>query len=245
MDGRGEKFQLPGGRATPGLRGPAHFSSFGLSRPLFLGPKLVMAQHCQVCVSKDRRRIELLKASGASIDELAARFNLHRDAIWRHWTKHVTDEEKAKYLAGPVKVKELLDKANIEDHSVIDYLGIVRTVLVDQFTRAADANAYTAIGNISGRLLECLRDIGKITGEIRQYSLNATTINNVNIFNSPDFANLQAGLIEVLAPFPEARVAVIRMLRNLEAGALPDPQFKTIEASPIKRIEDGDSAIKQ
>ncbi|PNG27644.1 hypothetical protein [Methylocella silvestris] len=165
------------------------------------------------------------------MDELAKRFNVSRDAIHRHWTLHIDDETKAKYLAGPLKMQQLLDKAREEEHSLIDYFGLVRTVLTDQFVRASETNNANAVGVIAGRLLETLRQIGKITGEIREFS-NSTTINNFNLFTSPDFARLQGALIKALAPHPAARADVIRMLRDFESAKPIDPAMKTIEHIP-------------
>ncbi|GLR91362.1 hypothetical protein [Bradyrhizobium iriomotense] len=57
-----------------------------------------IANHrCQVCRHPERWRVELLRAGGASLDALADKFSLDRDAIWRHWTKHVSPEMKASY----------------------------------------------------------------------------------------------------------------------------------------------------
>jgi hypothetical protein len=78
--------------------------------------------HCQVCDHDERWRIELLRAGGASLDSLATKFGVHRDAIWRHWQKHVSDEMKAGYLAGPVQLQDLAAKAAETGGSVLDHL---------------------------------------------------------------------------------------------------------------------------
>jgi len=85
---------------------------------------------CQVCRHEERWRIELLRAGGASLDALALKFKVDRDAIWRHWNKHVSAEMKAGYLAGPVQLQELAAKAADTGGSVLDHLHAVRTVLM-------------------------------------------------------------------------------------------------------------------
>jgi phage terminase large subunit-like protein len=62
--------------------------------------KKITSSRCQVCRHDERWRIELLRAGGASLDSLAEKFGVHRDAIFRHWRDHVSDEMKAGYLAG-------------------------------------------------------------------------------------------------------------------------------------------------
>lgn len=80
-----------------------------------------IANHrCQVCRHPERWRVELLRAGGASLDALADKFGLDRDAIWRHWSKHVPDETKATYLCGPAQSAELAEKAASEGDSVLD-----------------------------------------------------------------------------------------------------------------------------
>jgi hypothetical protein len=54
-----------------------------------------------------------------------AKFKVERDAIWRHWQNHVTDEAKASYLCGPADMERLAQKAADEGDSVLDYLKFV------------------------------------------------------------------------------------------------------------------------
>ena len=70
-----------------------------------------ISRQCQVCRHDERWRVELLRAGGASLDSLAAKFGLSRDSIFRHMRDHVSDEMKAGYLAGPVQLQELAAKA--------------------------------------------------------------------------------------------------------------------------------------
>jgi len=67
----------------------------------------------------ERWRIELLKAGGASLDSLAAKFGVSRDAIDRHWHRHVSAELKAGYLGGPVQLQDLSAKAADTGGSVL------------------------------------------------------------------------------------------------------------------------------
>ena len=44
---------------------------------------------CKVCAHPDRLAIEEAKRAGASLDNLAARFNINRNSIWQHCRSHV------------------------------------------------------------------------------------------------------------------------------------------------------------
>lgn len=194
-----------------------------------------LSPRCTVCQHDERWRIELLRAGGASLDSLATKFSLSRDAIHRHWNRHVTDELKASYLAGPAQLAELAAKAASEGASVLDYFRAVRTLLMAQLAATTEAGDARGAAIVAGRLTAVLEQIGRVTGEIAtiaQGTINVT--NNVAIINSPVFAKLQSRIISALAPYSDARGAVIRALRELDAegDAALAPQSHLIEASP-------------
>jgi hypothetical protein len=175
--------------------------------------------HCQVCEHEERWRLELLRASGASLDSLATKFSVHRDAIWRHWTKHVRDEAKATYLCGPADMAMLAQKAAQEGDSVLDYLRMVSSSLVAQLAVMNEAGDARGAGYIAGQLTKTLETMARVTGEIGDLA-RSVTINNTNVavLNHPQFATVQATMLRALAPFPDARGAVVAALRDLDAG---------------------------
>lgn len=178
---------------------------------------------CQVCKHQDRWRIELLRAGGASLDALATKFGVDRDAIWRHWNKHVTDEAKATYLIGPADMATLAEKAAAEGDSVLDYLRMVRVTLVGQLVAMNEAGDARGAGYIAGQLTKTLETIARVTGEIGDLA-RSVTINNTNVavVNHPQFASVQAAMLRALAPFPDARSAVVLALRDLDTSNARD-----------------------
>ena len=82
---------------------------------------------CTICCHSERLRIELQHAAGSSLDSLAAKFGVSRDAVFRHWHRHVGAEAKARFLSGPGELATLAEKATAEGDSVLDYLRMVRT----------------------------------------------------------------------------------------------------------------------
>jgi hypothetical protein len=178
---------------------------------------------CTVCRHQERWRIELLKAGGAGIDALAAKFGVSRDAIFRHWHTHVTDSMKAGYLSGPSEMANLAAKAATEGDSVIDYLRICRTALTSQLAAASEAGDSRTTAYVAGQLTKTLETIGKLTGELGELARSSINItnNNIAIMNSPQFATLQATMLRALAPYPDARSAVVLALRDLDAEPAP------------------------
>jgi len=199
--------------------------------------RLSPATRCAICRHPDRPRIEALRCAGVSLDKLAEQFNVHRDAIWRHMEKHVPDERKASYLIGAGKIAQLAEVAAEESQSVLDYFTILRSALFAMFDKLAEKGDHASASAVSARLVEVLKEIGRLTGQISTIAA-ATTINvqnNYAVINSAPFADLQTGLLEVCARHPDARADIIDLIERLDAKyrAMPPSPMKTIGASPV------------
>ena len=168
-----------------------------------------------------------MRVAGISLDVLAAKYNIERTAIWRHCKDHLTDADRADYLAA-VPMAELAEKSAEAGISVLQHFNIVRATLMKQFQLAASLNDRNGTATLAGRLTECLRAIGQISGEMNSMAVNNLTINNTTVLNSPVFATLQANLLTALQPYPDARNAVIAALRQMD-----EPEMKTIEHMPV------------
>jgi hypothetical protein len=163
----------------------------------------------------------MLSLNGASLNALGTKFNASRDAIWRHMKDHVSAEAKAHLLVGARALKtieELKERAADESMALVDYLSIVRSVLFRQFLGAAEAFDRNGTALIAGKLIESLRELARLSGELRE--LSGLTINNqtnvVNLFASPEFARLSEGLLSVCRSHPAARADIVALLRSLD-----------------------------
>jgi len=172
---------------------------------------------CVVCNHAERGRIEALRAGGASLESLARKFKLSKDSVWRHWKDHVSSDLKMQYLAGPSTVAELMERARAEGGSVLDHLTIVRSVLMGAFTASAEAQSAHTLAALSGRLVEVLREIGRLTGEIEKLnpSVNVTT-NVAFVGDQRIIIELQSGLLAIARSHPAARQDIISLLRRLD-----------------------------
>ena len=190
---------------------------------------------CTVCQHPERVRIEAMRAGGVTLDRLAEQFGVSKDSVWRHQKSHVTAEQIAGYLLGPAKVARLVEVAAEESGGLLDYLKVVRSVLVGQLDRVAQKNDHNGVAIVSWRLLETLKAIGQITGEIGDLAAK-TTINiqqNTVILNSQPFTELQAGLLRVCASHPEARKAIVALFLDLDRKYAPAP-VPMIEAQAMR-----------
>jgi hypothetical protein len=186
---------------------------------------------CAVCKHPEKWRLELLRAGGASLDSLAAKFGLDRHAIHRHWHRHVSDEAKAKMLFGPVEMAALAEKAAAEGDSVLDYLRMCRTVLAAQLSATSEAGDARGAALVAGQLTRTLESIGRLTGQFTQLAGNIT-VNNTTIVSHPQFATVQATMLKALAPYPEARLALVQALRAMDEAPQQPTAKVMIEHDP-------------
>lgn len=187
---------------------------------------------CKVCNHPERARLEMLRVGGASLDALAKEFRASRDSLYRHFKNHVSDRRRAELMAGPARVEGLANAAAAESKSLLEYLGITRSVLFSQFLSCAEAGDHQGVANVAGRLLESLRELGRVSGELRQ--LSGISITNVmNIVSSPGFLALQDGLLKIARAHPGARPEIVKLLRSLEA----DPEAPRPNGAPLIEAE--------
>ena len=199
--------------------------SFGYRKTFFIMVHKLTSRRCQVCRHDERWRVELLRAGGASLDSLAEKFKLNRDAIHRHYRDHVSAEMKAGYLAGPVQLQELAAKAAETGGSVLDHLHAVRTVLMGVMANMVEAGDGRGASYVAGRLTTTLETIARVSGELGSLA-NSITINNTNVAvltEHPSFIRVQATLLHALADHPEARAAVVAALQAMDAANAPAP----------------------
>ena len=185
---------------------------------------------CLVCNHPDRALIERAKIAGAGTEDVAGRYRVSADAIYRHMRNHVTDEDRAQYIA-EIPIADLAQKASESGAALLDYFSIIRQTLMNQFQFAASVGDRNAVNNTARALVEVLKEIGRLTGEL----LNASPITNINntaiFLNSPVFSDLQAMLVRKLTPHPEALQAVLAGLEELEKVA-DQNETKLIELQP-------------
>src|SRR5215471_2321500 len=178
---------------------------------------------CQGCNHRERARIERLLAAGASIKGTARKFEIDYHALRRHWINHVSPEARATYIAGTGATKDQLEEIVADEPlALIDHYRIVRCGLYKGFGAASELADPNSLAVLAGRLHENLRDCGRLTGELQRGPL--LNIQN-NVLVSADYTRAIARIVSAIAPFPEARQAVIATLRDLDGTSTPLPML--------------------
>src|SRR5262249_29573788 len=180
---------------------------------------------CTICNHPARPQIDLAIATGLSKRAVAERFQVSRDAVWRHAQAHLTAEMRAalatKLLQRDGDTRRILLE---EGTGVTEALKAIRGPLFGLFLAAVDTGDNKAAAALAGRLHENLALVAKLTGELVPHAAASIT----NILLSPDFQRLRAELIRVLARYPEAQEQVAAVFRQAgvraaaEVGASPE-----------------------
>jgi hypothetical protein len=103
---------------------------------------------CTICKHENRVLIEQTRIAGASLDSIALKFGCSRDAVHRHMANHVSQDLLAQYLAD-APIKELAQKA-AEGMSVLQYLSLIRSTLMNEFQLAAAVHDRHATSALAG-----------------------------------------------------------------------------------------------
>src|SRR3954451_20938035 len=178
---------------------------------------------CQGCNHSERVRIERLLVAGASIKGAARKYAIDYHALHREWRNHVSAEARATYtyvsVAGATK-DQLEEIVADESLGLIDHYRIVRAALYQGFSAAAELADSHSLTLLAGRLHENFRDCGRLTGELQRGPL--LNVQN-NILVNPDYTRAIARIVGAVAPYPEAREAVIVALRDLDGESASGP----------------------
>jgi hypothetical protein len=181
---------------------------------------------CQGCNHLERVRIERLLSGGASIKGTARKFEINYHALRRHWLNHVSPEVRATYIVGAGVAKDQLEEVVADESlALIDHYRIVRGALYNGLSAACEVGDNNALALLAAQLHENFRDCGRLTGELQRGPL--LNIQN-NVLVNPDYANAIARIVSAVAPYPDARDAVIGALHDLDAASPRHQRSKTI-----------------
>jgi hypothetical protein len=146
--------------------------------------KRATGMRCTICNHLARPQIDLAIATGLSKRAVAQRFQVSRDAVWRHAQAHLTAEMRAalatKLLQREGDTRRILLEEGV---GVAEALKAIRGPLFGLFLVAVDTGDSRAAAAISGRLHENLGLVAKLTGELAPHA--GTTITNILL--STDF----------------------------------------------------------
>jgi hypothetical protein len=155
-----------------------------------------MPRVCTVCTSPQRRAIDRALATGqGSKRAIASRFGLDDAAVKRHAASHLS-----KRLALAETAKDVADAGTILDR--VTALERDAYTLLDQAKKSGDLVTALKAHDVLRRHIELL---GRLAGALAQEA-------TVTFCMSPGWLITRTKILQALAPYPEARLAVAAAL---------------------------------
>jgi hypothetical protein len=191
-----------------------------------------MGQKCAVCEHPRRAEIELATARKVGIRQIAQKFAVSQWSVQRH-KAHMPPQLSAALAATgfPTCVDlEALRKA--ESEGLLQTLVAQRGRLYRLLDAAEEVGDLKAAAAVHGRIDANVNSVARLLGEITTHS--QTTVNNLLV--APEYVLLRSALVQALRPYPDARKAAAKVLRNLE-GAEPHQTgipLKTLERADVQ-----------
>jgi len=162
---------------------------------------MTMPRSCSVCADSRRADIDKALVGGVAVDEISRRYPpLSATAIRRHRAHLPATLAKAEAAAEVSRADQLLDEVGKLKNKAISLLLAAE--------RAGDIR--TALSGIR-EARSCLELLLEVEGELNRAP-------QVNIVLSPEWARVRAVVVDALAPYPDARLAVAARLVDVEAG---------------------------
>lgn len=174
---------------------------------------------CTVCESEHRHQIDIGLVHGIAARVLGDRFNLSKDAIYRHATNHLTPAQRAAILAQQKPTEIDLDALRERESE-----GLLASLVAQRARLLVKADTAMEFGDTKGSvaaenaITSNLTLVAKLLGQLVQVH----DVRHTNLLASPDYMKLRATLVEALRPFPDAARAVGAALHRLESDAATD-----------------------
>jgi len=145
---------------------------------------------------------------------MKVRFGVSVDSLYRHRKKHMTKEMIAKLASGSAyAVENLRELKTKESERLLSNAVEVRRRLYANAEGAEKTGDYKAATNAYAVIIRSLELIGKLLDQFKGHE--RTTVNQLLI--APDYVRRRGALLVALLPYPEARMAVAKVLRDLES----------------------------
>lgn len=162
-----------------------------------------MAGRCTVCRHLDRETLDRELAGGLTLREAADKYGLNKDAISRHKRNHLSKAlqvvQERRETAGAQKAVDRAEQLYGKASGILERAEI-------------EGNGALSLAAIK-ELRATVELLAKLTGELDE----RPQVNVLNVSSSPEWLAIQQAMLESLAPFPEARIAVAGTLEELEA----------------------------
>jgi hypothetical protein len=166
---------------------------------------------CGICLHPERGRIDFLVCSGAGVQPTAKKFGVSYDSLRNHVAKHISQSYRDAVRSGPLQSEEQLRRLVAESGAgVIENLKAIYSGLASRWLHAFEAGDDHKLSLLTGKLHVNLEMQARITKELSPGG-------SVHIQNNY-LMNDVTTLLKILAPYPEAKRAIVDYYRERSAA---------------------------
>ena len=158
-----------------------------------------MPRVCTICSHIQREAIDKALVAGGNYRDLSALYRVSEDAILRHKTNHLA--------AAMVQAQGASEAAHAEN--LLDQLKNLQSTTLSVLSQAQQAQDLRVVAALIGQARGNLELLFKLTGELAQEG-------TVNIVVLPEWITVRTAMLQALAPYPEARLAVAAALERVD-----------------------------
>jgi len=160
-----------------------------------------MAKKCSVCEHEQVERINLELMHGTSLRKVAKEFGVSSSALHRHKSEHVKGVEEISSALPVISVEKVMELERRAD-----------SLYWEAMRNDDRLNAIRALKEYR----ETVSLYAKLTGELTK---QAQVVHN-HLHVNPEWVSLRQTMLAALAPYPEARTALINAIRNAEQAEI-------------------------
>ena len=172
---------------------------------------------CVTCEHPERARIDYLLARGERPLAVSRKFNVSHHSLYRHAAAHISPEFRNVVTSSPLQSLESLQKLACESGaSVVDNLQAIYSALSSRFLDSFEAGDDARLAVLTSRMHQNLEIRARISKELLPAGSTFNQTNNILLCDTSQ-------LIKILAPFPEARKAIV--------------DFYSQKSAPVRQIE--------
>jgi hypothetical protein len=175
---------------------------------------------CTVCHHQTRHGIELALVHRTPLRVIADRYNVSKDALYRHRKLHLTAAMRAALLTAskPIDATELARLQKSESENMLASLQAQRARLQITSDLSVSAGHFALQVQAERAITGNLELTSKLLGMLVQRH----EVEHVNLLVSPSYLELRHALVAALRRHPAAAADVARVLHELEAKAAAD-----------------------
>lgn len=162
-------------------------------------------KHCRCCDHPDVAGIDQAILNGGSLRNIGKQFGISYASVRRHKLNHLPSEAQQRAAAAALEAEGLSGSSLVG--RVVGLLQAAEEILTRARNSGNDAMVLAAVKEATRTAVA----LGKLQGDI-------STAPNVSITYAPVMIELQTIVMQALAPFDDAKRAVVAALTRLSGG---------------------------